>query len=557
MSEPTQRYGTLLSFALIDVTACILLVNTLILSLGGSVSGWSVPLGLLLAGLLLLWRVRHLPNRIQWFVLMGGCVSASWIGLTLLNILIVDVSWDGQAYHAEGIIQVAQGWNPIQQAAPSESVFATWLTFFTKGPWINAAAMLQFTGSIEAGKAVNAWMLLASFMLGLSALSTLPGLSRRMVILFSLLLALNPVTIYQLFSNYVDGLLASCLLMLLLLFVLLDHRVEWGTLLTLLLLSVIILNIKLSAALYWGVIVGGYLLWRWFTRRQGFVRLLATVFLSGLIGTGWVGFNPYISQYVTNQITHQNPFYPTTWDALINLQSNTPAGLAEADRFGKLFLSLFARSAEGLSAPQVKWPFTVNPAELDAFGITSPETGGFGVDVRVGGFGPWFSGALLLSLLIVLLSILKPIRDFRLLAWMSVILLATVAIPSDGWWARYVPQLGFVPVLVALLLLASQPGGWRRWLGYALMLTLALNIGMVSLSYISSIPYDQGRLREQFTRLALESQQSVRIVNFGYFPGVQWRFDQWGIQYQVMVDLPCGDAERENIVYSEAKICLP
>ena len=69
--------------------------------------------------------------------------------------------------------------------------------------------------------------------------------------------------------------------------------------------------------------------------------------------------------------------------------SNTPAALRDMSPVERFFFSLFSETHSGFeTGPHLKVPFTVSVSEIRTVG---------GVDVRLGGFGPFFSGAILLA----------------------------------------------------------------------------------------------------------------------------------------------------------------
>src|SRR5262249_32768172 len=133
---------------------------------------------------------------------------------------IYDISWDGQTYHAEGIEQLASGWNPFWEAPHNGPAFRlhsgyysgpSQLSFSPKGAWICAAALYKFSGSFEAGKACHLMLILACFLCSFAALSTFRSIKWRWILILSLLIASNPVSVCQMFTYYVDGQLSSLL----------------------------------------------------------------------------------------------------------------------------------------------------------------------------------------------------------------------------------------------------------------------------------------------------------------------------------------------------------
>ena len=118
-------------------------------------------------------------------------------------------------------------------------------------------------------------------------------------------------------------------------------------------------------------------------------------------------------------------------------------GFYRKNRFEKLALSLFAQSRNSLQEPPVlKVPFHVSAGEALAFTTW---------DTRFAGWGPLFSGALVISL-VMMVFLWREKRDaFRIGAVVITWLLVSVLIFPEPWWARFVPQVWFLPVVALVL----------------------------------------------------------------------------------------------------------
>jgi hypothetical protein len=378
--------------------------------------------------------------------------------------------------------------------------------------------------------------------------------------ILSLLLAFNPVSIYQLFSFYVDGQLASCLVILVCLLLLLVRQFDALLLLPLAMVTVLLINLKLNGPIYLVTLLGGYLVWVWTQKRVERWQVTAGLFAAGLIGMV-VGYNPYISQYVRAFLATGNPLYPTQWYDLIQIDINTPVGLLNQSRWTRLLLSIFSQSQVGLEAGTLKAPFLIVPQELLNF--RHPDT-------RLGGFGPLFSGALVLCVLIGLGSAwLRRNRASKvsLMVWRNlpasvfpvyvlVLLTATILISDQGWWARYAPQFWMLPVLTASLALTGA-SVWLRRTAHVLVLVLFINIVLISSVYLALGILDQSTLRQDLARLQAQSAITPLEVNFNEMPMTQWRFNYWQINYLITDQLPvCTDAqELRNVIYSLSIVC--
>src|SRR5262249_34860435 len=150
---------------------------------------------------------------------------------------------------------------------------------------------------------------------------------------------------------------------------------------------------------------------------------------------GFVGFSPYITQFTNKLITTGNPFYPYAgWKSMAGISSPVVFG-NKMDRISMLVVSWFAKS-EGLATPfKLKLPFTFSRDELEVFAFP---------DVRVGGFGPLFSGAIVIS--IAILGVLcwknprRLVRAAHLFVLMSLIFISALSL-LESWTARYAPQV--------------------------------------------------------------------------------------------------------------------
>ncbi|MEI6728779.1 MAG: hypothetical protein WCK98_04005 [bacterium] len=67
-----------------------------------------------------------------------------------------DLSYDGQAYHGEAIIELNEGWNPIYERAPGYGggTHSIWLNAYPKASWLNSVSIYKVTGNIESGKTI-------------------------------------------------------------------------------------------------------------------------------------------------------------------------------------------------------------------------------------------------------------------------------------------------------------------------------------------------------------------------------------------------------------------
>ncbi len=155
--------------------------------------------------------------------------------------------------------------------------------------------------------------------------------------LMSVLVACNPVSLYQLFSFYVDGPLYALFVSIIAISISLYRGRRSFTFLTLFAAIVLLLNIKFT-----GVVDAGILLALFFVIfvRQEDMALFSKWFITGtaavLVGLFLVGTSPY----VTNMIRYQTPFYPLYGKGAVDLKPyNVPGNFINKNSAEIFFLS--------------------------------------------------------------------------------------------------------------------------------------------------------------------------------------------------------------------------
>ena len=173
-----RKLAILLGAILLAFACSLLLVSSTLFFLGVPISWFHAPVAAMMAAGFGWWGVDcyFRRERMSVFGLLFGSAIILFILFTLLSGSIYDISWDGQTYHTEGIVQLADGWNPFL-GTPRGHALGTYsspfhLSFSSKGAWICAAALYKFSGSFESGKAFNLTLILACFLFSFAALST-------------------------------------------------------------------------------------------------------------------------------------------------------------------------------------------------------------------------------------------------------------------------------------------------------------------------------------------------------------------------------------------------
>ena len=514
----------ILGAAVIIFIAALLLISSLWFTAGHSLSPSSFWLTLAVT-VMAAWFLcsRYFPGR-KLLAFTGVLIFLAVI--FLLGIYVsgkfYDLSWDGQTYHQEAIIQLANGWNPFHDQ-PLPEVSGIWINHYAKGPWIASASLYSLTGHIEQGKVFNILLIVASFWLCLSALSTHYRRGAPEPVLFSALAACNPIAILQASTFYIDGQLSSMLIIILSLLYLIIKSPAIFLALVLTLSVIITVNIKFTALAYilaLGLPILSYLFL--VKERQPFKLIASSLGIGLIAGLLFVGFNPY----VTNTVNNGNPFYPLAGPHAVNIvTANSPADFQAMNRLEKLFISTFSKTenAAGSRPTHWKWPFTVSTEELEAIWL----------DTRIAGFGPLFGGAVLLSL--ILLATAWPLDKKNTMAYtgLGLLIVCSALVNPESWWARYAPQLWLLPVFCAMLGLAinSKP---QRILGLAIILVLCLNLYLVSGAYFERQSKENVILQSQ---LAEMRRAHLVLVCFRSDHSNRVRLAEAGVHYREVARL--------------------
>lgn len=376
------------------------------------------------------------------------------VGLGILAALIAsllhDTSIDGQHYHFQAIYALAEGWNPVHKPAPPPIVgesITPWAVHYPRGIWVLSANVLAAGLPLAMVKLSNLLVLFAGAALLGGALYR-AGYSWLFTLALTSAAVLNPVVLAQIWSSMNDGLLALCMLIFVVSMVSWIRLENRNFLVAGIAAMILALNLKFSAIPVFVILcafacVGAFVMRglpkAYTTAAVLFVPAFAAIFL-----LGW-------SPYMQNFLEHGHIFHPIMGKEAIDIMigdgaayNNTPEVIKEMSPAGRFFFSLFSETHAGYSTlPHLKIPFTVSPEELRAAG---------GVDVRLAGFGPFFSGSILLTLAAAILLFVRRKEcgpAARVLLFVAGALLVSVVLMPQNWWARYVPQFWLVPVCVA------------------------------------------------------------------------------------------------------------
>jgi len=185
--------------------ALILVVYTAARFVHLPLSGWEFVVALVLAAGVKLWFYSRLAERPRVRTILAVEVGFAVMFLLALAAVTVfyDKSFDGRAYHQETILQLMDGYNPIYGSVDEARVpGALWINHYAKGCEAVAAVLYALTADMEAAKVFGLVFLLSNIALGISVLGRWGRLPRGWATVVSLILALNPVVVNQIWTPW-------------------------------------------------------------------------------------------------------------------------------------------------------------------------------------------------------------------------------------------------------------------------------------------------------------------------------------------------------------------
>lgn len=530
----------------------ILLATSLFL-IGISIGKYTFPVSFILAFGIFMVVDRESLNK---YVILDGCLFLLILFLCIFCCgKLCGVDYDGNTYHKMAVGLLKNGWNPIKMSAAEffqqlfpESVLgsqALWCDHYGKASWIFAASIYAITGNIECGKAYNILAMICLFCFMYSYLENRQyPLGKRGMI--SLAVTLNPVSVAQVSTYYIDGFLFSLFFVLAIALTedIDPSNLNYGIKAKTAVMSAFVVcgNIKFTGLLY-GVVFGfAYLIFYTIDmiinqkKQWGllFGKQCLVYGIFSLITVVWAGAPTYIQNF----LQHGSFTYPLTGQGSVDIMTgNSPAGFVGLPGAVRLFYSLFSEmqnlsyySADLL--PRLKFPFTVKTHELTAFRYVT-------LDMRISGFGVFFSGILIISLIIIVCAMWKLWKE-REMFWLSyfgmnigVILLLSFGI-SESWWARYSPYM-YMPVIFALIfLLESKENSVIKKISAFMFVLLLLNntmfLGNTALAFNNYVQF-----KGAMERINRQTDPKVFVIE-GDFSGLVFNLEDWIEEYTVVTE---------------------
>jgi hypothetical protein len=447
-----QLYATGLFLFLVPTV--IFTLSSLILMVNLPLGGVIYPVSFFLALFLVFWWVFKSEKKISINVFLFGGIGTLFTVFALgLSGIFYDVSFDGQWYHQDAILFLSDGWNPFYDAVIPDGLVsgnnANYINHYPKATWIYQSVVYLFWGNIEWGKSLHFHLLFSFGFLLFSFLSQKTVLSVTQRIILVLMAVISPITLGQLFSFYVDGIL-YCFLGLFLLFLLncvVHHEKRWP----LLFLSfVFLINIKFTGLVYALLFAFGCFFYQtWVAKKLSLGPVFRFILIS-IMGVFVFGY----PTYGRNLMEKNHIFFPIMGknnEGRQIAQAQYPRDFYGLNRFEK-FLSAH-RAIPNYTAethPSVPKKTLFNPkfiqSSIPYYNNHQP--------VTMSPFGP-FELELWVFFGLSMIFFFLFVRE-RLIYFSCVLLLLSMLIQPEFWNLRYAPQLLWFILLVQGALLMSS-----------------------------------------------------------------------------------------------------
>lgn len=464
-----------------------------------SITNLVVSFFITVAVLIILYREKR-KTQILLSVMISILVFAASIWICSRT---YDLTWDGNTYHKLAIGSIKDGWNPLYQHAENfiksdtaqlgiqdDGFNSIWIEHYPKASWIFAANIYLLTNNIEASKILAFLMMYIGFWIILNYAYKKTNLFFSFLIAF--FIVVNPISVVQLFNFYIDGIMGICIYLILCTLIGLSDRTiiesdeytifkreSW---LVLALCLMICINLKFTGLVYSAIFCFlFFVLWLYrdykeSVHKQNLKRYIIYYALVVFVSIGIVGFSPYIK----NTITEGNPLYPLMGKNKVDIMTyNEPKSFVTRNPIDKFITSMFGvaenvKSNSTDNDPRLKVPFTILNSELKE--LKKP-------DLRISGFGVWFSGIFIISLICILYYTYKFYKDknYKMLtANLAYLLISTVLIiiTEGSWWARYVPYVYLLPIIAIIMLAIVGNSKKTKILAVLISILLAINVGI-------------------------------------------------------------------------------
>lgn len=521
--------------------------TTVIFIFGGSISKINICLGVICSMIFCFFTTKR---SVKETALISGI---SVLVLTLLILVCANTyEWtvDGNAYRKSMTGLLKLGWNPLYQtfyaaAEPYEFLDVctqTWYDAYPKTTEIFSASVYSFTGNIESGKCFTLLAMVGALAICMSYLIGTGKLKLWQSILSAVICIWNPVNLAQCFTFYNDAFLGILLLLCvaaMLKITFYEHKKTYMGDYWLIFLTINLgFNSKFSALIFFALLCLAFFFYWVFEKckKDGFKNSKKVLFerfsvfaVSVLSAILFIGS----TSYVTNTVRYHNPVYTMIGDGSTEIiTSMAPIAIREMSHAQRFFVSLFSPTLNSMALEKVslKFPFSFTNDNLFEAGL---------VDLRLAGWGVFFSGILILSL-VMLGKVLfgwkeRNKKALTITAILTAVFAIIIIFVPGMFWARYFTLLFWIPIAALILTFIEINEGRSKGFLFGTLVFLTLLNTAPNISYISDRFDDFKQFDSDFDLLEMRSRKQNVIIGFredGEDPGRFFNIIDRKINYQ-------------------------
>jgi hypothetical protein len=146
--------------------------------------------------------------------------------------------------------------------------------------------------------------------------------------------------------------------------------------------------------------------------------------------------------------------------------------------------------------------------------------------------------------------------NLSILVWTGIALISVFSI-GETWWARYVPQLWLVPILIVIAILCTTRKPILRLIPYLVIILLCVNSEIILFVNTKSAMGSSDYVAGQLDAMRDGSQQHPVDIAFNGFAALRERFKEKSIHFiEYSGDqLPCDKDQPIKFIWTSAYYC--
>lgn len=466
----------------------------------------------------------------------------------LVSTFLYDRSSDGNTYHKDAISNLKNGWNPVYESSNdftkdhykntgyNMETYGVWKDHYSKANWVLEANIYSLTNNIESGKAINILFMYILFGICFSYFSNKLGLKKSLII--SIIITLNPITSSQIFSFYNDQLGFTILYTLIISLINIIDRNNKGNIFNkfyiMSICFVIGLNIKFNIMgyilIFTFIFMIKYLYDSYHNKQlmQVFKKLVLLFIPLFFIAIIYIGYSTYIKNY----IDHKNFFFPVYGEDKEDIiTAQQPKEFLKYNNIQKVFYATFSKVNNLMDnrKTKLKIPFTIYKEEIKTTAS---------IDTRISGYGIIFSGLLIISIIVIIFSFKKLTKKEKEIIFLLLLIVIGITFGiSEGWWARYNPNI-YIIIIISLYILLKYYNKSFTKIFSSLILLNTMIIFLLNTSYTIKESYN---INKDFKNL--KNKTIEYNFNYGAPIGILSNLDDYNIKYKY------NKSDNKNITY--------